>query len=69
MNGDARTAKLPFECQELEDLKLSLKRVYDLPNDSFALQCETADGKKLYVATTAEYLQSLPFMKRIVILS
>jgi hypothetical protein len=68
MNGEAKIVQLPFECQELEDLKLSLKRVYELPNLSFSLKFETTDGQVADISDNSTYTTHLCRMKRIVII-
>jgi len=66
MNGVQKTIKLPFECPELEDFRMTLKRAYDLPNDSFTVKFVTPAGA-VVVTTNQEYQSNLANLKRIIL--
>jgi len=69
MGGVQKTIKMPFECPEFEDFRMTLKRAYDLPNDTFSVKFVTSAGATVSVTNNQEYSSHLPNMKSIIISS
>ena len=69
MGGVHKTIKMPFECPELEDFRMTLKRAYDLPNDTFLVKFVTSEGTTVNVTNNQEYTSLLPHMKSILLIA